>query len=99
MTMHKRSEHTTTAEITETVREKYGQAALRVVDGATSSCCSPVNSCCGGAAFDGTVDPITANLYINGGRISSQKPPCSRRWDVGIRPQWPSCAKAKPCSI
>ena len=48
-----------------TVREKYGQAALRVVQGA-SSCCGPVNSCCGGAPFDGTVDPITADLYLNG---------------------------------
>jgi ubiquinone/menaquinone biosynthesis C-methylase UbiE len=25
-----------------------------------------VNSCCGGAAFNGTVDPITSNLYVNG---------------------------------
>lgn len=52
--------------VADTVREKYGQAALRVTEGAESSCCGPVNSCCGGAAFDGTVDPITANLYING---------------------------------
>jgi len=49
-----------------TVREKYGQAALRVVEGEAASCCGPMNSCCGGAAFDGTVDPITANLYVNG---------------------------------
>lgn len=56
-----------TAAIQATVREKYGQAALRVVAGGdASSCCGPVNSCCGGAAFDGVVDPITANLYING---------------------------------
>ena len=52
--------------IKDTVKEKYGQAALRVVDSAASSCCGPVNSCCGGAAFDGMVDPITSNLYING---------------------------------
>jgi ubiquinone/menaquinone biosynthesis C-methylase UbiE len=25
-----------------------------------------VNSCCGGAAFNGATDPITANLYVNG---------------------------------
>lgn len=49
-----------------TVREKYGAAALRVVDSEAASCCGPVNSCCGGAAFDGMVDPITANLYVNG---------------------------------
>jgi arsenite methyltransferase len=34
-------------DVKETVREKYGQAALRVLDGRGSSCC----------------DPITANLY------------------------------------
>jgi SAM-dependent methyltransferase len=56
----------TDASVKDSVREKYGQAALRVVDGAEASCCGPVNSCCGGAAFDGTVDPITSNLYING---------------------------------
>jgi len=42
--------------IRDTVREKYGQAALRVVAGQG-------NSCCGGAAFDGSCDPITSNLY------------------------------------
>lgn len=45
-----------TTDIRETVREKYGQAALRVVAGGGSSCC-------GGAAFDGACDPITSNLY------------------------------------
>jgi arsenite methyltransferase len=55
-----------TSSVKETVREKYGQAALRVVEGASNGCCGPVSSCCGGAAFDGTVDPITSNLYING---------------------------------
>jgi arsenite methyltransferase len=51
------------------VREKYGEAARRVLDvadPAAASCCGPVNSCCGGAAFNGTVDPITSNLYVNG---------------------------------
>jgi SAM-dependent methyltransferase len=57
---------TATDEITSTVSEKNGQAALRVVESEAVSCCGPVNSCCGGAAFDGTVDPITANLYVNG---------------------------------
>lgn len=56
--------------LTETVREKYGAAARRVLDnvGETAgvSCGGPVNSCCGGAAFNGTTDPITANLYVSG---------------------------------
>jgi arsenite methyltransferase len=42
--------------ITDVVKEKYGQAALRVTTGG--------NSCCGaGAALDGCCDPITSNLY------------------------------------
>jgi arsenite methyltransferase len=43
--------------ITETVREKYGQAALRVASGKG-------NACCGSAPSSlGCVDPITSNLY------------------------------------
>jgi len=42
--------------VKETVREKYGQAALRVTTGGSS--------CCGAsAALDGNCDPITSNLY------------------------------------
>ena len=42
------------------VKEKYGQAALRVVTGKGSACCgsAPSSSCCGEA-----VDPITTGLY------------------------------------
>ncbi|MCU0649105.1 MAG: arsenite methyltransferase [Gemmatimonadaceae bacterium] len=55
------------ADVTSVVREKYGAAARRVLDVAEpASCCGPVNSCCGGAAFDGVTDPITTNLYLNG---------------------------------
>jgi arsenite methyltransferase len=43
-------------ELKETVKEKYGQAALRVSAGG-SSCCS------GPAVLDGCCDPITSNLY------------------------------------
>ena len=45
-------------DVKEVVREKYGQAALRVVTGEGSACCgaSP-SSCCSGA------DPITSDLY------------------------------------
>jgi SAM-dependent methyltransferase len=44
--------------IKDLVKEKYGQAALRVADGQR-------NSCCGGSASCGpeTWDPITSNLY------------------------------------
>jgi SAM-dependent methyltransferase len=57
--------------IADVVREKYGEAARRVLDaGTAASCCGPatgpVNSCCGGAAFNGATDPITSNLYVNG---------------------------------
>jgi SAM-dependent methyltransferase len=56
-----------TSSITEIVREKYGQAARRVLEAQEpASCCGPVNSCCGGAAFNGGTDPITSNLYVNG---------------------------------
>ena len=47
--------------ITEAVRQKYGEAATRVASGAgKASCCTTVSSsCCGG-------DPITSNLYEAG---------------------------------
>ncbi|HEX6105497.1 MAG TPA: arsenite methyltransferase [Gemmatimonadales bacterium] len=55
------------AEITEIVRERYGQAARRVLEvNAPASCCGPVNSCCGGSAATGSADPITSDLYVNG---------------------------------
>jgi SAM-dependent methyltransferase len=43
-------------EIREVVREKYGQAALRVNAGGSSCCGAP-------AALDGCCDPIPSNLY------------------------------------
>lgn len=47
---------TATENVKEIVREKYGQAALRITTGGSS--------CCGAAAACGTdVDPITSNLY------------------------------------
>lgn len=45
-----------TETVREVVREKYGQAALRVVAGQG-------NGCCGASAALGGCDPITANLY------------------------------------
>jgi arsenite methyltransferase len=47
----------TTENITEIVREKYGQAALRAATGSGSSCCGSSPSSLG------CVDPITSNLY------------------------------------
>ena len=44
-------------DVKEVVKEKYGQAALRVVTGGRSSCCGSKT------APLGAVDPITANLY------------------------------------
>jgi arsenite methyltransferase len=44
-----------TADIKEVVKEKYGQAALRVKRGGSS--------CCGATAGSGCCDPITSNLY------------------------------------
>ena len=47
----------TTSNIKDVVREKYGEAALRVKSGASKSCCgdrSTVETSC---------DPITSNLY------------------------------------
>ena len=41
--------------VKEIVREKYGQAALRVQSGQN-------NGCCGASALEGC-DPITSNLY------------------------------------
>jgi arsenite methyltransferase len=49
-----------TQTVQEVVKEKYGQAALRVQSGAG-------NSCCGGAsALGASCDPITSNLYDPG---------------------------------
>jgi len=46
--------------ITQAVKEKYGEAASRVASGGAASCgTSPSSTCCGG-------DPITANLYESG---------------------------------
>src|SRR3954464_3671722 len=46
---------TEAADIKEVVKQKYGEAALRVKSGG--------NSCCGATASSGCADPITSNLY------------------------------------
>ena len=49
------------ASVRETVRQRYGEAATRVLTGGTTSCCD--SSCCGAAPSTGQRDPITADLY------------------------------------
>lgn len=44
-----------------TVKEKYGQAALRVIEGGTATSCCGSSACCG--ATTETWDPITTDLY------------------------------------
>jgi arsenite methyltransferase len=45
------------------VKEKYGEAAKRVLAGQAGSCCGPSSCGCGSVAGDGSADPITSNLY------------------------------------
>src|ERR1700712_1391182 len=51
-------------ELRASVREKYGQAALRVTEGSTDASCCGSSACCG--ATTEAWDPITANLYEDG---------------------------------
>jgi SAM-dependent methyltransferase len=53
------------AELRETVRARYGEAAIRVMSGERASCCGTgsASSCCGAAPGTGADDPITSNLY------------------------------------
>jgi len=55
-----------TATITAIVKEKYGEAARRVMDGeeVPADCCGK-SGCCAGAAAP-SCDPITSNLYVSG---------------------------------
>jgi SAM-dependent methyltransferase len=60
---------TSPTDISTTVREKYGEAARRVLEAAgpaATGCCAPTSACCAADARDGAVDPITENLYVNG---------------------------------
>src|SRR6202158_3981861 len=47
-----------TENVKEVVRERYGQAALRITTGDGDSCCHHDRS-----GLDGSCDPITSNLY------------------------------------
>src|SRR6266545_7713308 len=50
-----RGGHVSDERIKETVREKYGQAALQVLEGGRGSCCGEGSPC--------GCDPISGNLY------------------------------------
>ena len=50
---------TTTANITDVVKRKYGEIAEQVADGQDASCCGPSACGCG-------TDPITGDLYEAG---------------------------------
>ena len=55
------------AMVRETVKQKYGAAARRVLEmSETAGCCGPASSCCGAAPASGAADPITSNLYLRG---------------------------------
>jgi len=55
------------SDVTKAVKERYGQAAQRVMTGSAGTCCGPVepsNTCgCTSPLVPGAVDPVTANLY------------------------------------
>jgi arsenite methyltransferase len=65
-----------TSDIKEAVKEKYGQAALRVQTGGST--------CCGGRrAVEGECDPITSKLYA-----ADQTKLSGRRSVVEIPRRW-----------
>ena len=70
-----------TTNIKEAVREKYGEAALRVLSGETSSCCE--TSCCGDPIhhFAISITPIRLARY--------RKKRSKLRWVAEIPPHWP----------
>ncbi len=51
-------------DVKEVVKQKYGDAAARVTQGAGGSCCGPTTPCCDtAAAAPASWDPITSKLY------------------------------------
>jgi SAM-dependent methyltransferase len=57
-------EDTMADELKAAVREKYGQAALRVTEGSTDAACCGSSGCCGSTTE--AWDPITSDLYEEG---------------------------------
>jgi arsenite methyltransferase len=58
-----RENEPTPPDLTATVKERYGEAARRVLTGSAASCCGPVSCGCGSAPAEGNRDPITSDLY------------------------------------
>src|SRR5579872_2860331 len=54
----------TNDDVRDSVREKYGQAAQRVMEGQTAISCCGSSACCG--ATTEAWDPITSDLYDEG---------------------------------
>jgi arsenite methyltransferase len=54
--LHRNERKPMNTEMKEVIRQKYGEAALRVQSGGTSSCCNA-------SALETSCDPITANIY------------------------------------
>jgi arsenite methyltransferase len=52
------------ADVRASVKQKYGEAAQRVIDGNTEASCCGSSACCGSTSE--AWDPITANLYEEG---------------------------------
>ena len=52
-----------TQELKDTVRQKYGEAALRAQAGAKGGCCGTSCGCGDTRADGGLSDPITRDLY------------------------------------
>ena len=56
--------NSTETDVRNSVREKYGQAAQRAMDGDTAASCCGSSACCGSTTE--AWDPITSNLYDEG---------------------------------
>jgi hypothetical protein len=79
-------------ELKEVVKEKYGEAARRVVNGGS-------NGCCGGSALlDGSCDPITSNLYDQSETGQIPKKLCGPHSAAAILPLSQNSILARPCS-
>ena len=69
-----------TTDIKDVVKQKYGEAALRVKSGGSS--------CCGATTSSGCGDPITSNLYDGTQAVRFPKKLCSLRWAAGTQLHW-----------
>src|SRR5512133_1884406 len=79
-----------TTDIKSVVKQKYGEAALRVKTGRSS--------CCGASATTGCADPITSNLYdsMQAGQIPEEALLASL--GAEIQPPWRNSTPERLCS-